>query len=83
MVLGLDDPDALPRLAPAAFWCLIALMLAVWLLLRIRVARRQIERTGEATTHLAFIHALAAQSWIVWALGLLSLALAAAVIVLR
>jgi hypothetical protein len=83
MLLGLDEPDELPPLAPVAFWSLIALLLVIWVLLRVRLAQRQIERHGEASTRLGFVQRLAQQPGISWILGGVALALAVVVILFR
>ncbi len=83
MLLGLDEPDELPQLAPVAFWSLIALLLVIWLLLRVRLAQRQIERHGEASTRIGLVRRLANQPRISWILGGVGLALAVVVVVFR
>ena len=55
MVLGADEADELPRLAPAGFWCLIALILVIWVLARVHVTRNQLGRGQEPSTRIGFI----------------------------
>ncbi|MDA1194524.1 MAG: hypothetical protein O2894_05010 [Planctomycetota bacterium] len=78
MVVGLDDPDALPRLPLPAFICVVALLIVAWVLLRVHVLRRELAREREPTTKLPFLHAIAANPKLRNGLLVLAAALAGA-----
>ena len=83
MVLGADEADELPLLAPAGFCSLIALILVFWVLARVSVARSQLSRGQEPSTRIGFIRALAVRPALYRGLMVLAAGLAAAAWFLR
>ncbi len=83
LVLAQEDVDALPRLSTPAFACVVALILALWLMARVHAERRVQGHGKGPQTRLGFVRRMAAWPAAQPFLGLLAAALAVAAWVLR